>query len=152
MLGQIVPATAEHVTSIASRMRAEDAAELYASVGLSPLVGLRLSFERSLYAWTWLVDGVPATMFGVGAFSIIGDVGIVWMMGTDLVVDHWPAFLRCTKRNIGKLLSIYPILTNFVDARYTDCIAWLRWLGFVIEPAVPHGFERRPFHRFTLRA
>lgn len=152
MLGVIVPATLEHVQSIAPRMRAEDAAELYASIGLEPLDGLRSSFERSLYSWTWLVDGVPATMFGIGTANVIGDTGVVWMMGTDLVADHWPAFLRATRRNLHKLLAIYPNLTNNVDARYADCIAWLRWLGFEILPARPYGFEKRPFHPFILRA
>lgn len=152
MTSTIVPATLEHVESIAARMRIEDAQELYASIGLQPIDGLRISFERSLYAWTWLVDGVPATMFGIGTHSIIGSEGVVWMMGTDLVVTHRRAFLRATKRRIDRLLDIYPILTNYVDARYADCIAWLRWLGFEIHPAAPYGFERRPFHRFTLKA
>ena len=39
---------------------------------------------------------------------------------------------------------------NYVDARHTDAIRWLKWLGFTLHPATPYGPFDLPFHKFTM--
>ena len=151
MIGEIVPATLEHAKRMAPNMRAEDAAEVWASLNELPLEALKTSLSWSLFAWTWLVDGEPAVMFGVGTANMLGNVGIPWMLSTPLVEKHWITFLKGCKRNLPTLLRSWPHLENYVDARYTLCHRWLRWLGFTLDDPVPFGKDQLPFHRFQLR-
>ncbi len=69
----IVPATKEHAASIATRMRAEDAAELTASMGLPIDEAMLICLNNSTSAWTWMIDGEAACMFGYAAQNMIGN-------------------------------------------------------------------------------
>jgi len=48
-------------------------------------------------------------------------------------------------------LAGYSHLENWVDARNTKAINWLRWLGFTVHDPVPFGVAGLPFHRFDMR-
>ncbi len=78
-------------------------------------------------------------MTGIGPATLIGDVGIPWLMGTDLVDAHKRAFLCESRRMVGEWQKRYPVLRNLVDARYTKALRWLTWLGFTLGPPRPYG-------------
>jgi hypothetical protein len=148
----IIPATMVHVDFIASRMREADALEAWAIARFKPREALEYSLAKSLQAWTWMQNGEPACMWGVDADSILGPVGHPWLLTTSLV-DRYPiTFLRGSLNALKRMQSVFPELTNWVDARHVVCVRWLRWLGFAIEAPVPLGPFGLPFHRFTLRA
>ena len=44
----------------------------------------------------------------------------------------------------------FPFMFNYVDARHTDAIRWLKWLGFEFDEAAPYGPFDLPFYRFTM--
>jgi hypothetical protein len=50
------------------------------------------------------------------------------------------------------MLKAFPHLVNFVHAKNTTSVRWLRRLGFTLHEAVPYGALGEPFHPFELRA
>lgn len=148
---RVIPATQAHAIAMCGRMRAADVAEVRASIGVGPDEALRRSLAFSSHAWAGLVDGEVACLFGVGMTSLIGGVGAPWLLGTDLIARHGTAFLRRNRPHVAFMLSLYPKLENWVDARNGLAIEWLRWLGFSIMPAEPYGPFGLPFHRFEMQ-
>jgi hypothetical protein len=117
---------------------------------MEPLPAIRRSYERSAAKWTGTVDGVPACILGVEIVSKLTLTGRPWLLGTGAVEDHALPFLRRSRFCLDAMLAIAPELENYVDARNAVSIAWLRWLGFSIDPAEPYGALGRPFHRFHM--
>lgn len=146
-----VPATQSHVRDLAPRVRASDCAEVWATGRHTPAEALRLSVDVSVASVAALADGVPFAIFGVAARSLMSDTGVPWLLGSDDLVTHRRPFLRHGRVFVSAMLDIFPHLENYVDARNTTSIEWLRWLGFDILPAEPFGVYRLPFHRFEMR-
>ena len=148
MIVTIRPATEDDARDLAPRMREADAAEVWASGRKTPKAALLSSVRLSSHAWAGLVDGEIVAMWGVCPASMLSRVGVPWMLASDALVAHQKAFLRRNAQYVAFMLSCYTRLTNWVDARNTTSIHWLRWLGFTIQPAEPHGALKMPFHRF----
>lgn len=91
-------------------------------------------------------------MFGVAASSPLCRHGIPWFLGGPQIHANVPGFLRLSKAVVAKFLRHYPTLSNHVDARNSSAIRWLKWLGFTIRPAEPHGPFNLPFHPFEYRS
>lgn len=149
---EIIPATQDHGRYVALHLRAADREEVAAASGMDPRLAIEIAIERSAAAWVGLVDGVPACVFGVGGPSLMGDIGVPWLLGTDEIVRHQRAFLRRNKPYVAKMLKLFPNLINMVDARNGVAINWLRWLGFTIHDAAPYGLAGLPFHPFSMEA
>jgi hypothetical protein len=147
------PATEEHARIIGANPRPGDALEALA-LGGDVERAIRAGLKRSLYAVTALVDGVPVLVFGVTPYSILGGVGVVWMLASaDL--DR-PRVQRELLRHCRHCLSVmrqdFPeMLFNCVDVRNARAIRWLRWLGFTLLPPVPAGRNGEPFHPFYIQ-
>lgn len=146
----IIAAQPEHAIAMASRLRAADVDEIYASRGLAPEPALLSSLERSTQSWVALVDGVPACLWGVGPLSLVLGKGCPWLLGTCEVERHARTFLRLSRVFLREMQATYPELENVVDARHRVSLRWLGWLGFAIDPAQPMGFLKLPFHRFHM--
>lgn len=146
----VVEARPEHADALARTMRAEDRAEVWATAHVDPRKGLEMSLSSSLYAWTWLVDGQPACMFGVSSESILSGIGKPWLLTGDLLDRQWPVFARHCRPFIRKMSDDFPKLENWVDARYRKAIRWLTWAGFYVFPPAPYGPDNLPFCRFEM--
>ena len=147
-----MPATDVHAIELAPRMRAADVREIEAVNGATPLEALRTSLARSTEAWAGTVDKEVACIFGVGPLSLLGGEGCPWLLGSDLVERKALAFARRNRAMVARWLQTFPVLRNVVDARNTRAICWLGWLGFVLQPSVPYGIARLPFHPFARSA
>jgi len=147
----VVPALWAHAEAMAPMMRPGDREEVWAAGGVGPLEGLEISLAASLYAWTWLIDDVPACMFGVGSPSILSGTGIPWLLSGELVNRHWRPFLSYYRPFLDRMRDDFTLLTNWVDARYGLAIRWLGWMGFEIMPPAPHGPFNILHHRFEMR-
>jgi len=132
----VLPARYEHIAPIAIHMRQADRDEVMALGGHTPFEALEMSFEKSAEAWTFLLDGEPAGMFGVGTLNILTRKGSAWLLATDLVDEHWRVFLRGSVFWRDQLLSRYDTLANLIDARNRNSIRWLRWLGAEISDPI----------------
>lgn len=141
----IVPSIADHIAGLT--LRAEDAAEV-AAFGLTRDEALAGSLARSLWAETYLVDGVPAAIVGLGRSSLVGGHGVPWALTGPACDRHRRLFLAESRRQVARMRDEAAPLVNYVHAGHRRAIRWLGWLGFALEPARPlaHGW----FHRFTL--
>lgn len=151
---EIVPALPEHIDAIAANPRPADVAELWAAARATPGYCMRAGLRVSVQAYTGLVDGVPACMFGVNPISTIGGTGVPWMVGSTLLSDHGAhrALLRLAREPLARMQAAFPFLCNAVDARNVAAIRWLKWLGFEFCNPIPCGPDDLPFLPFYREA
>lgn len=139
------PITLDQVRQLSRDMRPEDAAECLASGGYQPSEAISVSIDASVASWSMTVDGELLALFG------IAHPGIPWALTSNAARRH-PRLVHATARVVlDKMLERYPVLVQYVDARYTSALRWLRRLGFSVAEAEPFGIEGRPFHRIELR-
>lgn len=140
---------------LAEVMRPEDAAELKASGYETPVDGIQISLNLSKVAYTILFDGEVAAMFGAVPLwppaTTLSDAqeGVAWALTGQTVTRHKRDFLRACRPALAMLLTVFPRLENFVDARYASAIRWAKWLGFEVRPAVQRGGFL--FHPISIR-
>lgn len=144
-------ATTEHAAHIAANCRQADRDELWAAGMLYPAEALDLALRDCPDALTGFVNGEPVCMFGVTPASILGSLGCPWMIGTDGIKANAKGFLKGSKQAIKTMKEPYSILANMVDARHTEAIRWLKWLGFTIHDPMPYGPFNLMFHPFEMR-
>ncbi len=150
MAANVLPVTAEDVASILPIVRQADIDEITEALGIPMGEALRDAITGSLNAKQIVVDGQVVAVFGDAVFSILGSVGVPWLISTIHVEKHARAFLKVCKPEVQGMLTRHHHLMNYVDARNTAAIRWLKWLGFSFGPAAPYGARRFPFHPFTL--
>lgn len=119
--------------------------------GRTPLQACRLSLAWTPDARVLILDGELAALYGVAPVSVMGGQGCPWLLGTDACLRHWRTFLRHSRPVFIRQASRYSYLENRVHVKNVPSIRWLRWLGFELEPAMPYGWQREPFHKFTMR-
>lgn len=145
----LVPATHGHAYDITPRLRLADVDEIRA-LARDETHAITLAIDNSPIAMTWLVNGVPACIFGVAATTLLDNSGRPWLVSSDSVPAYPMTFLRGCKRLLPEILAMYPHLENYVDSRYACAVQWLRWLGFTIHPAEALGPNGVLFHRFEM--
>lgn len=141
-------AAASDAYELAPHLRQRDVEEIRAGTGLEPLPALLRSFNDSTLAWTAFDEDGPFAIFGVGPLDT--DTGSPWLLGADrLTRKHRMYFLQNSRPYITQMHDLFPLLLNYVDARHTDSLVYLKRVGFTISKLIPEwGFERRPFYRF----
>lgn len=135
---------------LAANLRASDRAELEAcgfDDMLAPVAG---SVTVSTLCWTALVDDQVACVIGVSPLE--GRTGSPWMLGTPLLDQHSRVLVRKTPEYIARMLRVYPHLLNYVHARNSTSVRWLRRLGFTLAEPQPYGARGELFHQFEMRA
>lgn len=127
--GVIRPWRAEDRDYLVAHARAADVAEVEAA-GLTYASALEQSVARS--DWTAVGDfgGRPLCVFGVAPASLLGGIGLPWMLGAEGLEAEFRTFLVHCPRVMAAFRASYPRLVNFVDERNATAIRWLRWLGF----------------------
>jgi hypothetical protein len=138
----------EDLAEISDSARRADVEEMLACTGCSVYFALSYGLQHSLRSWVIEHDGIPLAAVGDTLASI--GVGVPWMVTTNHIKINPRGFLRASKAVLSEAMRRHVTLTNYVDARNTDAIRWLAWLGFTIAPAVPYGASKLPFHEFTL--
>jgi hypothetical protein len=144
----IEDARLEDALLMAHKMRASDKAEIWASHRSLPLPALVRCIRGAERARTGRVDGEIACIFGIGRQNLMGTVGTIWMLGTNLLEQHGIRFLRENQREIVDISREFAIIENYCDARNKVTLRWLKWLGFTIEEAQPYGVYNLQFHHF----
>ena len=151
---EIKTAIPEDIAVLLANLREADRLELEASHGVyaDHLSILQKGLIRSGdHAWSMFVDGDLAGVGGVvPAGSLLGgEEGIPWILGTDLLGKHPGALTRAAKDYFDRVKDVYPVMANYVDARNTKAIRWLKRLGFVVsDKATSYGPYGMPFYRF----
>lgn len=140
----VVEAWTDH---IAANLRQQDLDEIEAMGVGAPEETLKTSVQLSTHGYC-VVDrgGDPCAIFGAAPHPLPG-VGVVWMLGTDSVRTEAYSIARQTRRYFETLNDAYPVLWNYIDARNTVSLRWLRWGGFKLLSDVEIGGH--PFHIFA---
>lgn len=149
----VVPATEELAVEVALNMRQSDRDEVWASHRLAPVDAVLYAIMGSRDPNVGTVDGEPVIIFGDTPDSPIGRSTSPWMLATDEIVKHGSVFVPASRAFIHELLDDvgFTYLHNYVDARNTVSIRWLKRLGFTVYPAAPFGPDGLPFHFFDMR-
>ena len=110
------------------------------------------SVKASVVLYAVDINGELACLFGCAPINgMLGLRAAPWLLGTDVLDRHPSALMRHTAPYLAQMQRRYPHLLNYVDARNTRSIRWLKRLGFVIHPARPFGVAQLPFHYFEMR-
>lgn len=151
---EIVLARAAHADVLAPRMRGVEVDEIRASGNHSPLSALLQGLQRSSIAHAALFDGQVACMWGVVPLrtsALVGRIGAVWLLTSDLVERHPKAFWRGCRAELPRLFESFDMLVNAIDARHDKAVRWARRLGFPLEEPAAFGVDELPFHWFRVR-
>ncbi len=106
------------------------------------------SFEKSQYCRCMCApDGKPFAIWGCGRIDETDDIGSVWMLATDEIENHRMAFGRICAREVKRMLTIFPLLTNYVHASNWRSQKWLVSLGAELTPErlMPNNAKFRQF-------
>ena len=147
----IVPADHMYAKELAENMCQRDIDECWAASHSTPLEALARSLAATPDAKAGLYKGQVVCMYGVAEISILSNIGIPWLLGTDEIEAHSKYFLRQNRYYMKHVKKKYAFLFNFVDARNMVAIRWLKWLGFSVYGAKPFGPDDMPFHRFEMQ-
>lgn len=141
--------TDDDILQLAQNMRERDVAEIKAASGRDPLSSVRRSVESSIWARAFFLNDRLMCIAGLALFQD-GQLAAPWALSTTMLDTHAKAFVKYSRDTVREMLAIHPHLFNFVDARNTKSIRWLRGVGFTIHPAVPYGVSGLPFHPFEM--
>jgi hypothetical protein len=149
----LVRAEPKHIESMLGRIRQADRDEFAAGWSLTPEAGLRKGIHVSSHCWAGIWNGRVIAIAGLCPTSLVGDHAVPWMVGTyDLERPELRRkFLDVSKGVLAYMLTLYPHLENWVDARNRMAVRWLKWLGFTLDEPVPYGPMGLPFHHFEIR-
>lgn len=137
---------------LAMRMRAADLQEVRALIGAGSVTeALRAAVELSPDVHTYR-DKDMRLVFMLGCAEGDAGEGQPWMLATDLVAAYPVEMTRETKRAIRRWKARWPRFLNYVDARHTDSIRWLRKLGFKVHDPLAMGVQGEHFCAFTMEA
>lgn len=147
----VINTSPEHIQILARTLRQADEQEIVAA-GFKPHRILWRSYKTSIICRTAFVDGEIAACWGCCG-NVFGSVGIPWLL-TSPACENVSSlkFARIYKEEVGKMLELFPLLVNVVDARYTKAVRLLEIAGFHLEEPQPFGRYGALFRRFSLRA
>lgn len=148
------PTTSDDLDELARSLRLTDRAELAAAhgAGADPRDVLTASAVTSCEVHTAYADDGLWCIFGIAPLGgLLTPLAAPWQLGTPTAGRHPAALIRETRRYLAEVKERYPVLVNFVDARNTPSLRYLKAVGFVIdaEPQ-PYGVAGLPFHRFHM--
>lgn len=150
MKADIVKLRLGHLEPLARRICAADVKEVADMSAMAVFSALRLSLLVSHESWAGTIDGHPVCAFGLGIGCNLAETAMPWLLTTDAMRLHAPAFLRRNRQMVARWSAEWRVLENYVSAENGRAIKWLGWLGFEIQPAAPYGPFGKPFHRFTM--
>ncbi|MBY5581858.1 hypothetical protein [Rhizobium leguminosarum] len=137
------------MVALAPRLRPEDRAECLAASGVEPEISLPAAVGQGP-TWVWTVAGRPECALGVIPVDGLPFCGAIWMLASPEILKHVRYMVTRLKDVIELMHDHYPLLGNYVDARNTTHISFIKHCGFSLLRVIPdHGVERRPFIEFA---
>lgn len=140
----------EDINKLSPFIRYRDRQE-FAAVGYKPKEALYYSYKHGLYRQTGLMNGRVVACWGVTG-APMGLVGQPYLITGNLINKLSPLiFARLYKKEVETMLKIFPVLENYVDARYEGAIRLLKLAGFEIGEPVELGLNKSMFCKFSKR-
>lgn len=142
--------TDELIDLIASDMRQADVDEIWASNHHTPIESLMNGWKVSDHSVIVTVNDTPCVMIGLVIRDILTGTGVPWLLGTDNALKYKRHFITQVPAIIDEMLTICPILFNYVHVKNKVSISWLKRIGFSFDEPVQYGYEKELFHKFHL--
>ena len=144
-------ATLEDCYSLAPKLRKEDKEEIKANANIKPIDALIQGFHLSEVPVSIFNDKEEIVCMLGCCPTNIHSAAIVWLLASDDLKKDIPLrFLRHSRGVVEIFQKRYPVLYNFIDARNTLHIKWLKWCGFhFINKHYNYGYEKRLFYEFV---
>ena len=142
----IIRATKLHDVELLSEvLRGKDNDEV-CRLGLTPYDAIFESSNTSIWSKTAFVKGEIAAIWGVSG-DLLSEVGSPFLLTSSAVYCVTPLkFARIYKKQLSKMLKIFPVLENYVDAEYLESVRMLKIAGAkIFGPEKINGFW---FHKF----
>lgn len=148
---EIIPTIPAHVEELGDNLRQEDVCEVL-KFGVGVRKALWRSYRGAVIKNTILIDGKVAAIYGCGG-TVIGRVGRPWLLTSPLVEKYYLQLALLYRREAKKMLKIYPVLENIVDAHYHKAVRLLELAGFKLYGPQPLGPNNSAmFRKFRLEA
>lgn len=144
----LAPVEQEHVDYLSTHLSDQDTAEIVALGFSDARAALEHALHRSDHVWAVLLDEEPVMLFGVSPKTMLSNTGVPWALGSGKLRGAFIEAARKSRRLADYMLELYPYLENYVDARHTTSVKWLKFCGFTIHPAEPYGVNGELFHKF----
>ncbi len=138
--------------ALEANLRPLDRDEVLAASGGEVLTQIERAIDVSAQCWTAEAPEGLLAIFGFAPLSLLSGEAAPWLLGTPLLSRHARLLTRTARAYCREALRQYPLLVNYVDARNTPSIRWLKRVGFEIHEAEPFGVAGLPFHRFEMKA
>lgn len=133
---------------LAPVLRAADLNEIeVSSPGRPALFTLLDVLEQSTFALAICEEGTDevVALCGVAPYH---DAGTPWMLGSDRLLAVQTTFIRHSRAIIALMQHHYPFLLNWVDARNTVHIRWLKRMGFKFDDSQAQYIDQYRFDYF----
>ena len=143
-------ATLDDCYDLAPKLRKEDLKEIKANANIQPKDALIKGFQLSEVPVAIFNDKEEIVCMLGCCPTDIRSTAIVWLLASDDLKKDIPyRFLKHSRGVTEIFQKRYPVLYNFVDARNTLHIKWLKWCGFTfIKKHFDYGYEKRLFYEF----
>ena len=143
---QIVQTMPAHLDYVRDHLRAGDLCEI-ACLGGTPAEALRASYAGSIYARTGISNGRIAAVWGCGG-SPLGGVGEPWLLTTPEVERIPLRFVKIARDEVGQMLGLFPVLSNYVSVQNRQACKMLEVIGFRLGDPVRIGAGQ--WHEFRM--
>ena len=138
--------------ALASAIRDDARAAIDELTGLSPAVVAAANVRRSTRSWAAFIDGDMVALFGVSPVTAVSVVGQPWFFATSAIGRHPTAVLRRCRTFVDQMQEGFDLLRGYVRAGNARGVAWARWLGFDVAPAMRAGPRGVWVHEITRSA
>jgi hypothetical protein len=120
------------VLDLKDKLRYEDKREVE-TLGHSPEQALGFAYLSSTMCRSIMnsYDQVVG-MYGVVPCSGSEISGIVWMLGSNGLLNIKTSFLKESRSEVAGMNKMYPHLCNLIDSRNEVHLRWIKWCGFKI--------------------
>jgi len=137
------------VKFLSKNLRKEDIDEIKANSNSNPYHALYTGYKYSHLPLTIMNDeNIPVMILGVIPHG--KNLGMIWLLSSPEIKNISMPFLRNCRGVLDLFHKSYPVLYNYIDARNTVHVNWLRWLGFnFIKVHQQFGYEKRKFIEFV---
>lgn len=143
--------TMEDIQRLSIVVRPEDKAELTAVSGKDTKDSIEDSMLESVKCYSVYYDDKILAIFGIGLYSPLQKIGTPWAVFANDIDKHKVSLIKISRNWMDYLLSgVFNSLENWVDARNTRAIDYIRAIGFTVsEKPQPYGYEKLPFYFFS---
>ena len=91
---------------------------------------------RSTQVYYGSVDGSVACVWGIIQPTLLSHSVYLWLLTTDIIVEHKFLFIRYSQIYVEELLEVYDEVIGDVMPDNEPAKRWLKWLGAEIMPPV----------------